>query len=1318
MAHNKMANMNRLFLLLLLLLLGLSGYSQNYPITVSASLAPPYSLRLSDYGAVGSQRLVVTVQVHDLGVVNLPVKLRLRMETSGITIETPVSLAVPPVYLNGGQVQLFFGEDLAAYFNPGSLVWRGYSLAQYHRAGQLPEGFYRFTVEVLHHHTGRVISNAAAAAAWMALGKPPVLKDPLPNAELGQVAGMPLLFSWHNAQVGIPQGSVQYLLQLWELRVPGVDPHVVAATQPPFYTHAPQAASTLAVQPAALLLEPGGRYAWRVTASDAMGMIPFEQNGQSELRTFTYLSKCDSVKNLTLTLDRSRRATLSWTPAPRHLMYEVEVENPATGWRSAASTFDTRVQYFDLAAGSSYRLRVQPTCNDPLQTTGSFTAWRTLSVPPPKPPDTATCPSCGCGDPAALPALSNLEPKTDLKAGDTLTDRRGTTRYIVKTAEEVRTGVYRGVFLFWAEIWGIKIVCQYEELTANTDNVILRMSYESVYDPQYLLDVDEAADYINAVADAAAELTTNKTVRDTLKYKGAIESVYTKNDTTYIVTKNPDGTLTETLLQPDQKLNATLVQGENGEAFVVAPSGAVMGVEEFQKTGGSNRQVEQLKREKEATQTAPLPTVQFTATANQKYGFDAYEDKSRQSLQNDYPELKAGYRPAYKSVASFATDKVQVANGTAATTYRDEMGIPAVKTTDTELTVRGQSAGTETALYAYQKADSTEQIVGKLNLLSYDEQRKKVYLVSVNNAQLPNEKTLQNELNKIYAPAITKWEVANGKSITVSFPNSQMTHGGSSLIDVYNADQKAVIKAFGALEKNALYLFFVENVKGKDGDVAGYMPLQYQCGFLYENPNASIVAHELGHGAFSLRHTFDNANFIAQQSSTNNLMDYKGGTELWKHQWGAIQEPQGDWFSFLQDEEDAELATDGHYHTMRLLALLLDIDEKTVEKLAEYAENPDSKVFSSAEMQERYTWAEPELQQQYHVLTGRTHGVELALTTYALKQAYASGDEEAKSYLWHRFGDCFGHIKLASTNIEFKNVPLTNYWKAVEDFMNAINIVVTNPIDITVGFDPTVGNVVKNLEDMQIYYDAKQNCVYTTLTKEAAQKEILRQLLISYASDLEVSNSHYKWIRVTAVEEINKRLPNNAPQNACEMYGRAGLTLEHNSPDGSMPDDIGRRIHVYINYIQKLVEMLSQFYKISGNAEQVIAYMRPILEFADEYARSAGAESEVAQRLDGILAFQYELAKKPNANRWTFSIPLKFNEKEMKAWDWCVSFLKAIIVDQQSNQKIFETDALLQKNILEAYISYLNKKSNTHHYLSLLCTQSDKSISIVISKIP
>jgi len=97
------------------------------------------------------------------------------------------------------------------------------------------------------------------------------------------------------------------------------------------------------------------------------------------------------------------------------------------------------------------------------------------------------------------------------------------------------------------------------------------------------------------------------------------------------------------------------------------------------------------------------------------------------------------------------------------------------------------------------------------------------------------------------------------------------------------------------------------NVKDKDfsGDIAGYMPLQRQAGFIYDYPAAFLIAHELAHGAFNLRHTFSSDHFVAVQGSTDNLMDYRSGTDLWKHQWKLIQDPERLWFSFLQDDEEA-----------------------------------------------------------------------------------------------------------------------------------------------------------------------------------------------------------------------------------------------------------------------------------------------------------------------------------------------------------------------------------------------------------------------------
>jgi hypothetical protein len=392
-------------------------------------------------------------------------------------------------------------------------------------------------------------------------------------------------------------------------------------------------------------------------------------------------------------------------------------------------------------------------------------------------------------------------------------------------------------------------------------------------------------------------------IDNTLQLDVPIKGIYTDRDGRLVlVTENPDGSLTETPLRVDGELNRTLIQDPEGNEYVVTSDGQVMGVDEFQATGGNSRLMDNYNEEKEAQ---AQPSVTFSASPSQQYGFDAYTE-IKTNIQNEYPELTQGYRPAFKSVASYAVDRVQTNGAEQGITFRNEMGLPPVSNGN-ELTVRGGAGGSDVALYAYSKEDSTETIVGKLNILSFDRQVKKVYIISVNNATLPDAVTLQHELNRIYAPAVVNWDVSVGKKVTVTFPAGQMRHGGSGAFSVYNPDQKSVLKAFGAMDKEALYLFFVEQVTGKEGDYAGYMPLQYQVGFIYDNPNVSIIAHELAHGAFTLYHTFSDKQYIASQGATSNLMDYTNGTELWKHQWQLISNPKNLWFKSWQDEEEGEI---------------------------------------------------------------------------------------------------------------------------------------------------------------------------------------------------------------------------------------------------------------------------------------------------------------------------------------------------------------------------------------------------------------------------
>jgi hypothetical protein len=157
-------------------------------------------------------------------------------------------------------------------------------------------------------------------------------------------------------------------------------------------------------------------------------------------------------------------------------------------------------------------------------------------------------------------------------------------------------------------------------------------------------------------------------------------------------------------------------------------------------------------------------------------------------------------------------------------------------------------------------------------------------------AVAPDVSYIQTYLNSVYAPAIANFTVSK-KAFTTSL-TSPFDNTVTDKMN-YNDAQDVLIKAFKGsetIDKKALYLFFIKE-NTTHSDIKGHMPFNRQFGFIYA-ANQSIteltrtMAHELGHGAFRLKHTFSNENeFVQDQGQTPNLMDYASGSELLKYQW-------------------------------------------------------------------------------------------------------------------------------------------------------------------------------------------------------------------------------------------------------------------------------------------------------------------------------------------------------------------------------------------------------------------------------------------------
>ena len=306
--------------------------------------------------------------------------------------------------------------------------------------------------------------------------------------------------------------------------------------------------------------------------------------------------------------------------------------------------------------------------------------------------------------------------------------------------------------------------------------------------------------------------------------------------------------------------------------------------------------------------------LKFDASPSQAFGYDVKHDP----LAVKYERLEGDKYASWKSVATGRTDAVLAileGSGFDKSKIRFEqagVGIPNASMPNAtttpmpnafELNVRGTADGIEEGLLAlYTPPDTTkkEQVLGKLNVATYDEIQKTVVIVPVNGNKYPySEANLLTQLNKIYGQAVVKWNVQMAPDGFVVPGIDPFDDGGSGLLSNYSPDMRKVVDAYNTdPAPDTYYLFLVKNPKA--GKLAGYMPRGKEFGFIFTDQAGSeqaiihTMAHELGHGAFNLRHTFAEEKYTIPQGSTDNLMDYTTtfGTKLYKHQWDQMRYPE------------------------------------------------------------------------------------------------------------------------------------------------------------------------------------------------------------------------------------------------------------------------------------------------------------------------------------------------------------------------------------------------------------------------------------------
>jgi hypothetical protein len=189
--------------------------------------------------------------------------------------------------------------------------------------------------------------------------------------------------------------------------------------------------------------------------------------------------------------------------------------------------------------------------------------------------------------------------------------------------------------------------------------------------------------------------------------------------------------------------------------------------------------------------------------------------------------------------------------------------------------------------------------LGKLLVPSYEIQKRKLVLVPVNGVVF-NKNDLADSINRIYRPVCVEWEVSEDANfVDLSWDHiadGKLQVDESGFWSTLTTEMKALKRSYAQkrmVDKNSIYLFVL--AEANNPMVAGDMPRSKQFGYLFLNTNTrsesgKTIAHEVGHGVFHLKHTFDSRYSFSRTDLPNNLLNYGKGEDLSKYQWDMLHD--------------------------------------------------------------------------------------------------------------------------------------------------------------------------------------------------------------------------------------------------------------------------------------------------------------------------------------------------------------------------------------------------------------------------------------------
>ncbi len=919
--------MKRTTLTILLLLNLLITFAQSKPVTVLVTLTPPYSPFLNEYAATTTSRLQVTLIVNDSRMINYPVKLQMFVEKpgSGVAMRTAEYAAIPPILLNGGMTEVLSGASLSQYFMAQNNVFTGFDQAQYLQTGRIPDGQYRIGFQVVDAQRSEVkLSNLTfSQPGWFLLNDPPQLNLPRNNVSERVNNPQSIKLEWFPRHLGSMNSAfaTSYQVELFALRVPGMNPQQVALSLPPDYTTITNQTSFMLNQHKHLL-EPGVEYAWRVKAMAGDGFTLFQNNGYSEVFSFVYGQLCPTPKKTEALPTGTESAEISWETDPKQSSYIVKYRlksEEETIWHEKESYSSSTEIANVLSPGTAYEYQVKAKCTTTESEYSPIKSFTTQQLPP-------TNFECGKSDTAGQ--VTNFTPKMQLEPGDIIYNGKFPVKI---TKIEGAAGSFNGEGRMRIPMLAnIQINMKFTSLKVNEENQVFGGEMVSVYNEDSPFFIEDLSDYWGEGDQIGNVITGQDSAAIILTYEvtdpGDLE--ITIDGDNVVITSGGNTTYADV---DDAGSGTTIVDSEGNIFSVDVDDNGNTTVTQVGTSGGSTTSGSDYNTNAGAYNQLDNKTT-VTFYNNGKWAFDERNPEYEGSLFDSEYEKIGDYYVPWKLVPLGKADKIKarVTSGT----IEDPEKLKFLTPTGTEffakyedgeylLEVIGARERDGIELYAiYMPDDTTKISVGKLKIASYPRLDMKVKLVPMGDFHIDGIIS-EDILNEIYNPYYIHWHI----TIDSEFTNTSWDEGndglqgtGSEFYSMFTPEMRALNTAYTeerGVDEESLYLFIFPD-GNSEGNLMGDMPLKSRFGYIFNADGADTrkitqtVAHELGHGAFQLKHTFSDKYGI-DQNTTQNLMDYAGGTELVKYQWDVVHDPQNKLFNWGQDEEEGQAIAGIYY---------------------------------------------------------------------------------------------------------------------------------------------------------------------------------------------------------------------------------------------------------------------------------------------------------------------------------------------------------------------------------------------------------------------